>query len=72
MTKDAAAKNKDQKKKNKNKEALAGALNYASKTLTGIATANAGHQNTNYSPEREPAQRPVDIDPFGTDNDAPA
>ena len=48
------------------------ALDYAAKTLKGIATANDGYQNTNYSPEREPAQRPVDIDPFGTDNDAPA
>jgi len=72
MTKDAAAKNKDQLKKKKRKEAIAGALSYVGDTLKGIATANAGHQNTNYSPEREPAQRPVDIDPFGTDNDAPA
>jgi len=72
MTKDAAAKNKDQKKKKKNREALAGALSYASSTLSGIATANAPYQDTNYSPVGEPAQRPVDIDPFGTDNDAPA
>ena len=48
------------------------ALDYAAKTLSGIATANSKHQDTNYSPAGEPAQRPVDIDPFGTDNDAPA
>ena len=69
---DAPAKNKAQKKKTNNNDAIAGALNYASKTLTGIATANAPYQDTNYTPAGEPAQRPIDIDPFGTDNDAPA
>ncbi len=72
MTQDAPAKNKAQKKKNKNKDAIIGALNYASETLTGIATANAPYQDTNYTPAGDPAQRPIDIDPFGTDNDAPA
>tara|TARA_B100001250_G_C19808046_1_gene794343 strand:+ start:3046 stop:3234 length:189 start_codon:yes stop_codon:yes gene_type:complete len=59
-------------KKDNKKKKIGKALSYVGDTLKGIATANAGHQNTNYSPEREPAQRPVDIDPFGTDNDAPA
>jgi len=58
--------------KEKRKKNIRAGLDYASRTLTGIATANAGYQNTDYSPAGEPAQRPVDIDPFGTDNDAPA
>ena len=70
--KDAPAKNKDQLKKKDRAKAIAGALDYASKTLTGIATANAPYQDTNYTPAGDPAQRPIDIDPFGTDNDAPA
>ena len=70
--KDAASQAADQRKKNNKKDAIIGALNYASKTLTGIATANAPYQDTNYTPAGDPAQRPIDIDPFGTDNDAPA
>ena len=61
----------DAQKKNR-ASAISDGLNYAAKTLKGIATANAGFQSTNYTPAGEPAQKPVDIDPFGTDNDAPA
>ena len=70
--KDAPAKAADQRKKNKRAKAITGALDYASKTLTGIATANAPYQSTNYTPEKERKQRPIDIAPFGPDNDAPA
>jgi len=72
QTQDAPAQAADQRKKNKKAEKIATALNYASKTLTGIATANAPYQDTNYTPAGDPAQKPVNIDPFGTDNDAPA
>ena len=56
----------------KKKKKIGDALTYVGDTLKGIATANAPYQSTNYTPERERKQRPIDIDPFGTDNDAPA
>jgi len=58
-------------KKNKKKKVAAG-LDYVANQLKGIATANAPYQDTNYTPAGDPAQKPVNIDPFGTDNDAPA
>ena len=60
------AQKQDRKKK------IAGALNYASSTLKGIATANAGFQSTDDTPQVERKQRPIDIDPFGQDNHANA
>jgi len=59
------------KKDNKKKKITAG-LDYVANQLKGIATANAGYQSTDYTPQVERKQRPIDIDPFGQDNHANA
>jgi len=44
--------------------AIGKGLSALGSSLTGIATANAPYQSTNYTPISERKQRPVDINPF--------
>jgi len=59
------------KKDNKKKKITAG-LDYVANQVKSIATANAGFQSTDDTPQVERKQRPIDIDPFGQDNHANA
>jgi len=57
------------KKDNKKKKITAG-LDYVANQVKSIATANSPYQSTNYTPEKEHKQEPINIDPFGQDNHA--